>query len=92
LLGQFGDECVVLGEAAARHAVTQVAGSGSPAALSLMALTADHMLLGEELFAAGAYLSRRPWHVSGLLAQDSARWIIVVLAAVVVALKTLGLA
>jgi hypothetical protein len=92
LVGHFGDECVMMGEVAARHSIPQVAGSGNPAALALMALTADHMLLGEELFAAGAYLSRRPWHVSGLLAQDSARWIIVVLVAVIVALKTLGLA
>jgi hypothetical protein len=92
MLGHFGDECVVIGEQAARNSVLQVAGSGDPSALALMSLTADHLVLGEELFAAGAYLSRLPWHVSGLLAQDSARWIFVVLAAVVVALKTLGLA
>ena len=91
LLGHFGDECVVIGEEAARHAIPQVAGSGSPAALSLMALTADHLLIGEELFAAGAYLSRRPWQVSGLLAQDSARWLVIGLVGVVVVLKTLGL-
>lgn len=91
LLGHFGDECVVLGEASARHEVPQVAGSGTPAALALMALTADHLLIGEELFAAGAYLSRRPWHVSGLLAQDSARWIVITVVGVVVVLKTFGL-
>ena len=39
--------------------------------------TADEMLVGEEMYAAGAYLSEKPWHISCLLAQDWMRWAIV---------------
>ena len=91
LLGRFGDESMLLGESAARNAIPQVGGSGNPLALAMLALTSDHLLIGEELFAAGAYLSRRRWDVAALLAQDSARWLIIAAVVVVAFLKTFGL-
>ncbi|MEP7199573.1 MAG: DUF6754 domain-containing protein [Chloroflexota bacterium] len=91
MLGHFDDEYLLLGDAGARNAVPQVAGAASTNALPFMALTADRVLLGEELFATGAYLLRRPWHIAGLAAQDTARWIIVGAVGVLVALRTLGL-
>jgi len=35
------------------------------------------LLVGEELYAAGAYLQAGPLHTASLRAQDTLRWIIV---------------
>jgi hypothetical protein len=37
--------------------------------------TTDNPLLGEELFAAGAYLKVNTYHAASLQAQDILRWI-----------------
>jgi hypothetical protein len=52
--------------------------------------TAQEPLIGEELYAAGAYLQAGPLHISSLRAQDILRW---VLAAIILGgaiLKFLG--
>jgi hypothetical protein len=35
-------------------------------------------LLGEEIYAAGAYLQKRSSHIGSLLAQDTMRWIVMI--------------
>jgi hypothetical protein len=32
--------------------------------------------MGEEIYAAGAYLQRRPAHIGSLAAQDMLRWLV----------------
>ncbi len=91
MLGHFGDEYLLMGEVGARNNIPQVAGSADPHVLPFMAASANRVLMGEELFAAGAYLMRLPWHVAGLVAQDGVRWIIVGAVGAVVLLRTLGL-
>ena len=91
MLGQFGDEYVLLSETAARNQIPQTAGSASLKALPFMALSTEPTLIGEELFAAGAYLLQWPWHIASLVTQDVIRWIIVATVAAVVALRTLDL-
>lgn len=91
MLGRFGDEYLVMGEVGARNNIPQVAGTANPTALPFMLASANRVLIGEELFAAGAYLMRLPWHIAGLVAQDAARWIIVWAVIGVALLKTLGL-
>jgi hypothetical protein len=54
-----------------------------------MAATADHVLLGEEMFAAGAYLSGDPDQVASLRAQDVLRVAMAVAIVVGVVVKTL---
>ncbi len=90
-VGQFGDEYLLIGEAAARNAATEVAGTANLTGLSVMALTTPLLLMGEEMFVAGAYLTRQPWHLASLFTQDTARWIIAVSVVAVVTMKTLRL-
>jgi len=40
------------------------------------------------MYAAGAYLSGKPWHVGSLLAQDFMRWVIVAVIIALVAVNT----
>lgn len=79
MAGQFGPEVLLITEAQRRQGAQQIAGSSDPQALALMTITTDHTLVGEEIFASGAYLERRTSHIASLLAQDGMRWIIIVL-------------
>jgi hypothetical protein len=91
LVGSFGDEYLLLGEAGARDGVVQVAGTAQVHTLPFVFTTAEHPLLGEEIFAAGAYLSGRVAHLAGLMAQDHMRLVVVVVILAGVLLQTLTL-
>jgi hypothetical protein len=91
VVGAFGDEYLWLGEAGARRGVTQVAGTTDPRILPLVVATSDRPLIGEELFAAGAYLSHQVAHLGSLRAQDWARWLIAVGLVGAVVARTAGL-
>jgi hypothetical protein len=77
LVGNFGDEYLLLGETAAQQSdVPLVAGASSPNIIPYIYATTKSGLWGEELYVGGAYLSKRPSHIGSVLAQDTIRWII----------------
>ena len=76
-IGAFGDEYLLIGETGVKRDLQQVAGTDDPAALAFMHLTAHETLIGEEIFAAGAYLSGTPSSVAGLMVQDWWRYLVV---------------
>jgi hypothetical protein len=63
--------------------LTQVAGTENLQALSVIFASVDRVAMGEELYAASAYLSRRLGLLSTLAAEDDVRFLLVV--AIVVA-------
>lgn len=77
-IGAFGDEYLLIGETGAKRDVEQVAGTDDPAALAFMHVTAHETLIGEEIFAAGAYLRGSAESVAGLMVQDWWRYLVVV--------------
>lgn len=89
LIGSFGDEYLLMGEAASRRKITHIGGASDPNVLPFVFASADQALMGEDMYAAGAYLSRKAWHIGSLLAQDFMRWGIVAAMVVLVAIKTL---
>ncbi len=78
IVGQIGQEAVLLAEAGQRAGTTTIASSPDPAAQAVLFAAADHPLIGEDLFAAGAYIGRKPAHLASLITQDVLRLIIVV--------------
>lgn len=76
MIGHFGDEYLLMAETAHRQSrdVATVAGAANPNVLPYVFATAPNGLWGEEMFAAGAYLDRKPAHIGSLLAQDTLRW------------------
>jgi hypothetical protein len=88
MVGTFGDEYLLLGEAGVRHRIEQVGGTSNPAVLPFVLATANEPLLGEDIYAAGAYLGGKSWHLGSLWAQDLARWLIVLAVIVAVAVNT----
>lgn len=79
LAGHFGPEVLFLMEAQRRSGAQQITGSSDSQGLALMSITADHTILGEEIFASGAYLERRTSHIASVLSQDGLRWAIIAL-------------
>jgi hypothetical protein len=88
MLGAFGDEYLLIGETARRKSIKQVVGTATVETLPFVYASADEPILGEEIFAAGAYLAGRPEHVASLLAQDWMRIAIVLAIIVGVVLQT----
>lgn len=79
MAGQFGPEVLLITEAHRRSGAQQIGGATDPQAIALLSITADHTLIGEEIFASGAYLERRTSHIASLLSQDGLRWAIIAL-------------
>lgn len=91
MIGRFGDEYLLMGEAAARQGIAHVGGTSDPTTLPFIYATAQETLLGEEIYAAGAYLKKRQPHIGSLLAQDTVRWVVGIIILGGVLLTSLGL-
>ena len=91
LVGRFGDEFLLLGETGAQHHLDQIGGTSATGVLPFVYATMTHPLIGEEIYAGGAYLSDLPAHLSSLMAQDLMRWALVVGVVLAIVLKTVGL-
>lgn len=89
--GHFGTEIALLTEAGDRSRSLTVAGSDSIPAQAVLFATADEALLGEELYAAGAYLGAGTAHTASLRMQDIIRWVLVVAIVIGAILKLLGI-
>jgi hypothetical protein len=76
MVGRFGDEYLLMGETAARRNMDHIGGTSDPNTLPFIYASAQDLLMGEEIYATGAYLQRRVSHIGSLLAQDTMRWII----------------
>jgi len=74
MVGSFGDEYLLMGQTGARCGVHQVIGATDPGTLAQVYASADETLIGEEMFAAGAYTRKSPIQIGSLLAEDWARW------------------
>jgi hypothetical protein len=91
LAGHFGAEIALLTEAGERNRSLIVAGSDSIPAQAILYATSDEPLLGEELYAAGAYLGAGAAHTASLGMQDILRWVLVVIIVIGAIVKLLGI-
>jgi hypothetical protein len=76
-LGDFGTESGLLTEASDRENTTLIAASDDLAAQSVFYAASQEPLIGEELFAAGAYVGAGASHEASLNVQDILRWLII---------------
>lgn len=91
MLGAFGDEYLLMAEPGAQRGAVQIGGTNNYSVLPFTYLTMSEPILGEEIYAAGAYLLERVGHYTSLVAQDVFRIVLVVLVILVVLARTLGL-
>jgi hypothetical protein len=74
LIGNFGAEVALLADAAQKKNSYLLAASDALPAQAVLYATASEPLIGEELFAGGAYLQVNPSHAASLHVQDILRW------------------
>jgi hypothetical protein len=77
ILGDLGPESALLAEASDREDTSLIAASDNLSAQSVFYASAQEPLIGEELFAAGAYVGAGAAHEASLNAQDILRWLII---------------
>lgn len=77
-LGDMGVEAALLTESAERENSTLIAASDNLSAQSIFYASSQEPLVGEELFAAGAYMGAGAAHDASLNAQDILRWLVIV--------------
>jgi hypothetical protein len=77
LLGTFFAESLILAETGHSVGAIQIAGTAMASQLPFFVTACDYTLIGEELFAASAYLSQKPKELGSLKGQDIAKGIII---------------
>ncbi len=77
LAGSFGYEGALAVDFGNRQGAFSLAGTDNVQSQALIYATADEPLIGEELFAGGAYLNQHPVHRASLRVQDLMRMIII---------------
>ncbi|MFW6438159.1 MAG: DUF6754 domain-containing protein [Armatimonadota bacterium] len=75
-MGYFFAEALILAETGNETGAIQIAGTDADTQLPFFITACDYTLMGEELYAASAYLSRQPLLVAQLRGQDIAKTII----------------
>lgn len=75
-LGAFFAESLILAETGNAVGAIQVAGTAQPAQLPFFVAACDYTLIGEEFFAASAYLSGDPDQLGSLKGQDVGKLIV----------------
>lgn len=91
LVGHFGSEVAFLTEAAERSGSTTLAGTDNLDGQAVLYAATDEPLIGEEVFAGGAYLQAGAMHTASLQVQDIFRWVVIVLLVLGALLKLVGL-
>jgi len=90
LQGQFYAESLILAETANSVGAIQIAGTAMTTQLPFFVTACDYTLIGEELFAASAYLSKDPKLLGSLKGQDVGKFIFLLLILFGVAILTLN--
>ena len=70
MIGEFQAESLMLAEGAAQVGAVTIAGTARTAQIPFFVAACDYTLVGEEIFAGGAYLSKDPVKIGNLAAQD----------------------
>jgi len=91
VIGDLGVEAGLLAEAADNEGADLIAASDNLSAQSIFYASAQEPLIGEELFAAGAYLGAGVSHDASLQTQDILRWLVILAIIGGAVLKFLGI-
>jgi len=90
-MGMFYAESLVLAETGFVSGSIQIAGTDQLVQIPFFVSVCDFVLMGEELYAASAYLSREPQQLGTLKAQDLGKVTVVILIIIGVILSTIGM-
>jgi len=91
-MGSYFAESLLLTETGASTGAIQIAGTDSDHQLPFFVTTCDYTLIGEELYAASAYLSKEPIQIGTLRGQDIGKAVILGVIVIGTVLATVGAA
>jgi hypothetical protein len=77
MIGNFGSEAALITSAGERSQARTIAGTDNLPGQAIMYASTQDPVVGEELYAGGAYLDVGEMHEASLHAQDIARWVII---------------
>jgi len=77
LIGSFGVEAALITSAGERSQTRTLAGTDNLPGQAILYATAHEPLIGEEMYAGGAYLGDKPMHIASLHTQDVVRWVVI---------------
>ncbi|HGE72970.1 TPA: fibronectin type III domain-containing protein [Candidatus Poribacteria bacterium] len=89
-MGSFLAESLIFSEVGSASGAVQIAGTDSITQLPFFITTCDYTLMGEELYAASAYLSKDPLLLGSLKGQDYGKLAVVVLILIGVVMQLIG--
>lgn len=81
-MGTFFAESLILAETGYSTGAIQIAGTAQAAQLPFFVVACDYTLIGEELYAASAYLSKDPQQIGSLKGQDAGK--VLILASIII--------
>lgn len=90
-MGSFYAESLILAETGFATGAIQTAGTAQAHQLPFFVVSCDYTLIGEELFAASAYLSKDPQQLGSLKGHDFGKLVVIVLILIGVLLEILGI-
>ena len=90
-LGAFYAESLILAETGFSSGSIQTAGTAMPSQLPFFVAACDYTLIGEELFAASAYLSKDPQQLGSLKGQDVGKAVFVTVLFIGIILEIAGI-
>jgi hypothetical protein len=89
-MGKFMAESLLLAETGTLAGSIQIAGTDEIAQIPFFIVSCDYTLIGEELYAASAYLGREPVLLGSLKAQDLAKALVMLIALIGMICTALG--
>ncbi len=90
MIGDFAFQSILFAEAASSAGAIQVAGTATMTSVPLLVAACDYCLIGEEMYAAAAYLTKEPARVGTILIEDYIKYFITALIVVGTLSVTLG--
>jgi hypothetical protein len=90
-MGYFYAESLILAETGNSTGAIQIAGTDAEHQLPFFIAACDYTLIGEELYAASAYLSREPLLLGSLKGQDWSKLVLMAAIVIGIALETFGI-
>lgn len=91
MVGAYWAESLQLAETGNRVGAMQVAGTANTHQIAFFVIATDYCLIGEEIFAAGAYVTEDPVFISSIAGQDFGRIVAVALMIIGTILSTMGI-
>jgi hypothetical protein len=70
MIGQFAAEALILAEAGNTVGAIQIAGTTNAYQIPFFVVACDYVILGDEMFAAGAHFAKNQVHLGSLRAED----------------------